>query len=255
MGSQRAEAYETALLNHISNLETRASAKLQERADIDHQHEQHVAEDARAEAIKRARQREHAAVLLEQIQAKKERSHTQSARKEFELQRCSAPPLAATANEKPETGWGEAISEGGPSVSATAASASRPPNAFRDALDAQVHAKRQKAEKRRALERRFENAQVEADNEELHAFRQFEKGSRASERLELEAAWREELRLKEVFKSIERSAGKRGSGSHSSRGTPRAQLLPGSARGTGCGPDALGAAASLALQIRPVAVV
>merc|ERR1711896_38188 len=83
---------------------------------------------------------------------------------------------------------------------------------------------------------------------ELRAFRHFETGGRAEERKELEAAWREELKLKDMFNSIEGNTARKGP-PFSSR-TPRTQSLPGSARGTGCGPDSIGAAASLALQIQ-----
>jgi hypothetical protein len=239
--AHRAETYEAALHSIISDLEKRASSKLQERTTIDEQVQQHLAEDARAEADRRSQRREHASFLRQQIQAKV---------REREQAACEVPASPPKSGEVcPASG--------------NVSSAARPANAFRDALDAQVLAKRMQREKQLALERRFEACMIEADKEELQAFHSFEKESKACEKESLASAWREEKRLKDMFKSLASDVGKRGPSSRlgtgrlSSRGTPRALLCPNSARGIGSsyGADSLGAAASLALQIKPVAVV
>lgn len=321
--SQRAGAYESALHAYITDLELQASKKMEQRAAMDNVVQQHLDEDAEAQASKKARAVEHASFLEQQILAKRSREQAADPRGHVhEPPSPRAVPLtAALAESPPDTPWlqqgqtqdveaaankklrarehasflqqqiqakrsregpagyGQGLEivqanmEVGSELGVPASGGSsvpRPPNSFRAVLDEQVQAKKLRQQKLRAREEAIDARRVEADNQELLAFEQYHVDAKHGGRQALEAAWGEDRKLKDMFKAIEsnrrvKDMCKRGpsSGSRSSRGsrggvgTPKSSLPPGSARGlgTGYGADSIGAAASLALQLRPLAAV
>jgi len=97
--SQRAHAYESALHAHITDLETLASKKLRERAVSDLQHQQALAEDARAEASKQLQLRENAAFLQKQMQAKEHHAQPVSEGPEVSQGRHLASQLSHLASQ------------------------------------------------------------------------------------------------------------------------------------------------------------
>jgi len=258
----RANTYETALQTHISGLEALASEKIQARASVDLQIQQHLAEEAAAEAWKRGQRREHAASLQQQMKAKEHRKSDAGSKVgefeeslqqqmkakeqrqaevlskvgEFQKNRLLTPATVASSGDaKPGTGLTEGnATEGNPSVSGSTASQYRP-NAFREALDEQVRAKQRRQNQLRAFEQRADTCMIEANKEEVATAQDFERVLKARERESLTAAWRDELCLKEMFKAAESDSGGRqpSSARRSSLGTPRSQNWPHSARGPG----------------------
>lgn len=261
LSNPRAQAYEDAWNVQVTGLEALASEKVRERAVADNQIQQYLEEDASVEAQRRARRREHAAFLKQQIKMKElAQAAVKAEFQEFEKRKASAESstVASTAEGKPSTGLTlRSGFEENVSVSGSVASTSRPPNVLRDALDEQVQAKQLRRKKLRAVEMRADACLIEADKEELECVQDFERGLKARERECLTGAWREEVRLKDIFKAIESESGKQpASARRSSIGTPRPHAWPHSARGVGrsdphkalYGLDSIGAAASLALQ-------
>jgi hypothetical protein len=277
--AQRASAYELALHAHISDLEALACKKMREKADMESQLQQNQADDERAAVSRQAQRQELAAALQQQMQEKlRMRMNSTSEECASSLSQCvrtqsdcepqdHANPVNMLGSLSSACGRRgslhearpllDAVSEAGPGGSASSRS-SCPPKSLRDALDEQVEAKRKQQAKMRAMERRFDERVIKADQEELRAFKDFEQQSRASERESLAAAWREDRHIKDMLKAIEGNTGRSvpSSARRSSRGTPRSQFPPGSARGVGPAHsrDSIGAAASLALQIKPVAI-
>jgi len=273
-------AYDQALHAHITDLELIASEKIREKFEYNCILQQGSDSDSVGKAARRVKNNEHAACLQEQIDDKA-RTRAEPESKVHVLDRpfrfgTSSMTLAKALNERPPEKplSCSTVARAFEADAPASGSSARPANSFRDSLDLQVEEKRLRIAQMKARNRRFEDNQVRHDNAEKLAFEDLVISERASERVELLNAWDKELQLKNMFKNMNQASGKtrapgtqstaasggNGNGSQTSRqsrtgaSTPRSQQAPGSARGLGSahGADSLGAAASLALQIKPM---
>lgn len=236
--SHQMEAFEAALSAHITDLEELASKKIREKATLENMYEQSLAAQKRSEASRATKLRDHATYLQQQIKEKEQLQGRQPlANQDFDIRytgMCATPGSASTSSQ----------------------CQSYTTNALRDALDEQVNAKRLRKEKLRALERRFEMQVLDAERDRQQAQQHFERESKASDRESLNAAWREQTRIQEILRAVENDTPAKprlasGLIARSSRGTPRSAR---SARGhSSHGSEAIGAAASLTLQLQPPA--
>uniref|UniRef100_A0A7S4Q8D3 CCDC81 HU domain-containing protein n=1 Tax=Alexandrium monilatum TaxID=311494 RepID=A0A7S4Q8D3_9DINO len=223
-------AYDDALHRQISALETRASEALRDKAELEGQMLRGRAMDAQVRAVRQAQRRENAEFLQQQIEESRSRKDAEKAAslsqaRDVPMQK---PPLMSridiaamhrrdmlTSQAKEEHAQELASVVSGPSGAATA----RPPSPstvaasqgsrsgaqreFREALEQQIQANRERREAMQQFERRVEVDLLAAESREVSARREMEEAARAQERATLNAAWKEESRIRDVRRAIE----------------------------------------------------
>lgn len=322
-------AHDDALHRQITALETRASEAMRDRVELSGQMYRNVAEDARRQAENQAVRREHAEFLQGQMEAKRNRAQAEKDFSRVEEAAPQKPPqaprldvaalhrrdmltsqakethaleisAARAATEAPAMVGGAGGAGGaGTGTSSPSAATSvggshrRARSELREALDEQVQASRVRRAAMQQFDRRVEASMLAAESRELAVRREEEQAARARERQMLGAAWREEVKIRDIKKAIEAiEVGKHVPGlkaelpgglSTAALATPRRpapwgagpESRPGTARGDGSGAassralssargsseaaplsargEALGAAAQLALQRKAAA--
>jgi len=235
---QQANAtYSEALHREITALEMRASEAMRDRAELEGGIIRDAMQESRKKAERQAQERQNAEFLQQQIEAREARRQTERVAASIEgggegahQQQRQRPPmmpaldLAALERRNMltstvrETHARSLSSSAGGQLPGSARG--RPPTAsslgdcndegrrrarseLGEALKGQIQANRARREASKDFERYVERSRLEQDQKDTEARVAFVQAAKAREREELNSAWREEKRLRDIKRSIE----------------------------------------------------
>jgi hypothetical protein len=213
---------------HVTELEIRASEALRDRAEIDWKHQKALDETKQANEKRQAQILAHRAQLQRQIKEREERLRQGTAVEQQNegfagasgfsqgnvLPTPVVPRLHITAanakRQRPDALTSHerermASETSTPAVLAIVSSSARSvaQSKFRQALDEQVQSKQAHKAALRKFELNVDARMAQAVSHEIAAQRDCEKAARKQEREELDAAWREHRKMKDIQKTIE----------------------------------------------------
>lgn len=199
---------EDALSRHITSLEIRASEALRDRAQIEEAHLCAIVELQQKRASRQKQMEEHRDHLLRQMQEKDNRRQLQLAQSKLqESQQPCVPSVNSMIAQRRRdilTSY-EKTRQAKQSVPAQECKSVPDPDkrAFREALDEQVQSKQAQKAALKQFERNIEASIVESDTKDARARVESAIRAKAHDRELLLQAWREEIDIRDIQKSIE----------------------------------------------------
>jgi len=211
------QARDDALNRQICQLELQASEVLRDQAIWENQAFMSRASNEREKEEQREQKSQHAAFLKKQMAMKEQqrRVERQQAIKAspreahriggVELESLQKRNMLTSTMQEECAGQLAALQVAPPRPPGDMSSRGTTPrpNALRQALDEQVHAKKQQKRALQDFERRLDTNLSEARTREAVVRREHEQAFRAQEREVLTAAWREEQKMRDIKRNIE----------------------------------------------------